>query len=85
MFDHKLGEYLLKPLIDHACLVWRLPVDYFDREVISYVGNNLTLLPEDFFPADGGWYKFGNQLVDQNCESRPYIRLDHPRFRAVKS
>jgi hypothetical protein len=81
MFDHKLGEYLLQPLIDHACSLWHLQQDVFDRQVIDIVAEYARRLPPDFFPADGGWYKYENTLIDQSSQKRSYIRLANPRFR----
>ena len=84
MFDYKFGEYLLAPLIDHACTAWGVPTTTIDKLVVDLVMSYLDSLPSDFFPADGCWYKFANQLIDQSISQRPYVRLENPRFRASR-
>lgn len=81
MFDHKFGEYLLGPLIDHACELWDLDSRDVNRVVSESVKVHLRALPENFFPDNGCWYKFANQLIDQSTKRRPYVQLDAPRFR----
>lgn len=81
MFDHKFGEYLLAPLIDHACTLWGLSSSAINQTVINYVNAKSKDLPGDFFPRNGCWYKFAKQLIDQSTRERPYIELDCPRFR----
>lgn len=81
MFDYKFGEYLLAPLIDHACSAWGVLPASIDSVVIDLIMSYLNLLPDDFFPADGCWYKFADQLIDQSVSQRPYVRLQNPRFR----
>jgi hypothetical protein len=81
MFDHKLGEYLLQPLVDHACQEWRVEPRLFDDAVKDAVAAHTAVLPSDFFPANGCWYKYANTLIDQSVSARNYVELTPPRFR----
>jgi hypothetical protein len=82
MFDYKFGEYLLAPLVDHACGAWGIHSVSVDRVIVDLVMSYLDSLPSDFFPADGCWYKFADKLINQSIPQRPYVRLENPRFRA---
>ncbi len=81
MFDHKFGEYLLAPLVDHACAAWGVDPKMIENSIVDCVMTQLRSLPTDFFPKDGSWYRFANQLIDQSVPQRPYVRLERPRFR----
>jgi len=80
MFDHKLGEYLLCPLIDLFAdrhLVDRAAID---EEVRNRVERYMKEMPSDFFPR-GAWYSFDRVQIDRSTGERPYIRHSNPRFR----
>lgn len=81
MFDHKFGEYLLAPLIDHGSALWGVDPKVFDRVIVDFVTSQVKTLPADFFPKNGCWYKFAPQLIDQTTRQRPYVELTCPRFR----
>ena len=80
MFDFKLGEYLISPIIDDA-----LKNFVFDKEtLVSRIKKlNKTFiakLPNDFFPSDGKWYSYENK-VHVRSEKRVYIGKDNPQYR----
>ena len=81
LFDHKLGEYLLQPIIDHALRVWSMKHNMIDQTIVDVVMEEMRRLPRDFFPEDNSWYKFANDLIDQSRNARPYVRFENPRFR----
>jgi ferric iron reductase FhuF-like transporter len=83
MFDHKLGEYLIDPLIrcfEDADLVKAAVIEDAIRH---RVGNFLPSLPGDFFPTDG-WFSFAKVQIDRSTARRPYERHDGIRFRPTK-
>lgn len=80
MFDFKLGEYLIWPIIQAAS-------DYFNFSVPTLIdriknSNNkyIAQLPADFFPSDGKWYSYANIVHDRSAP-RPYVGNPMPRFR----
>lgn len=80
MFDFKLGEYLLAPIIDiferHALVT----PDAVAAEVRQRVRRYVRELPGDFFPP-GCWYSFARVQIDRSTSSRPYVRHEGTRFR----
>lgn len=81
MFDYKFGNYLLAPLIDCAGTSWNIDTFSINREITDFVMEQLKLLPTNFFPRNGCWYSFANQLIDQTKSERPYLYHKNPRFR----
>jgi hypothetical protein len=80
MFDFKLGEYLVSPLIAEAARHYDLDPDRLTERIRFYNRNYLAQLPQDFFPVDGQWYSYANIVHDRNRE-RPYIAHPNPRYR----
>jgi hypothetical protein len=81
MFDHKLGEYLLSPIINHACQLWNINSNSLIEPIRELVDSHLKQLPKDFFPSDGGWYKYPNTFINRESIERPYVRYETPVFR----
>ncbi len=78
MFDFKLGEYLISPLMD---LFNTVPG--FDNEcIIELIKQNnaryLSILPANYFPDT--WYNYENKQFEPN-EKRPYISNPNPKYR----
>ena len=78
MFDFKLGEYLLTPIIDLLSTI-----DGFDRETIinkmkAKSQSYISRLPRDYFPDV--WYNYENQQFKEG-EKRPYISHENPKYR----
>jgi len=77
MFDFRIGEYILEPIIKEAS-----DHGFVDREkIISDIKNlvkqELTKLPEYIFPKDGSWYTYNHQFD----AIQPYTQHPFPRFR----
>ena len=80
MYDFKLGEYILDPLL--ALLQKYYGVDYIatQNKVREIARQYIDKLPRDFFPKDK-WFTFEKVLVDQRFNERPYLEHDNPKFR----
>jgi len=77
MYDFKLGEYVLTPLIR------LLPPSKKPRVIEgirTLARHYISQLPAGFFPADGLWYNYANVVVDKTKE-RPYVGNPEPRYR----
>lgn len=80
MFDHKLGEYLLEPLIDTLADRGLINAHSINEAIRDRVEQHLEGLPSDFFP-DGCWFSFDKVQIDRSTSERPYVRHPNPRFR----
>ena len=80
MYDFKLGEYLVGPLIDAwVAHVGHAYLAHIEEHTRQYARKQLTLLPEYFFP-DGIWYDY-EPIVHEGAETRSYRKNPSPRFR----
>lgn len=82
MFDHKIGEYIIDPLIKYMESNYKIPFSESVEEIRCFVDLFLRKLPHDFFP-DKYWYKFDDVIVNQDVRYRPYIAIENPRYRRV--
>lgn len=78
MFDFKLGEYLLSPIIELLSTI-----NGFDRSnIIEKVKNKsqsyISRLPNGYFP--NVWYNYENRQFKEG-EKRPYISHNNPKYR----
>lgn len=81
MYDFKLGEYLLSPLIACVSAAFNLREDEVDLEISDHVRRtHLAGLPPSYFPADGCWYDCDN-TERKPGERRQYFAHPNPRFR----
>lgn len=80
MFDHKLGEYLLEPLIDTLANRGLVNTHSVDEAIRDRVALHLERFPADFLPR-GCWYSFERRQIDRSTSERPYVRHEAPRFR----
>lgn len=81
MYDFKLGEYLLTPLIDTVCSFYGLQASIFEQAVKTYVREKyLHLLPKDYFPEDGCWYNCDNSERKPGTR-REYFPHENPKYR----
>jgi hypothetical protein len=78
MYDFKLGEYVLSPIIGAASsgATSRCLIEHTKELGRGYVGR----LPCSFFPADGQWYSYDNVVVDKTAR-RPYVGRPSPKYR----
>ena len=81
MYDFKLGEYLLSPLIDTVVNKYGInPIPLYS-EVRKYVRDKyLCKLPKDYFPLDGCWYNCDNSERLPGMK-RKYYPHENPKYR----
>jgi len=80
MFDFKLGEYLISPIIQEAARHFKIIVSDLQQRIRSYNQKYIHKLPHDFFPSDGNWYSYANIVHNRGIE-RPYISNSNPKYR----
>lgn len=80
MFDFKLGEYLLKPLLYCVAKHYNFDELFLDDDIKAISRKYIEMLPKDFFPLDGCWYNYDN-IVHDRWKPRNYIANNSPRFR----
>jgi hypothetical protein len=80
MYDFKLGDYILDPLLVFLYKYYRVDYKETQKKVKEIAKQYIDKLPNDFFPKDK-WFIFEKVLVDQSVSDRPYIELDNPKFR----
>jgi hypothetical protein len=78
MYDFKLGEYLLKPLI--SCLTNAHDRTQVVARTKGLAQSFIRRLPESFFPADGKEYRY-DSLVHDRSKPRPYFGQPDPPYR----
>jgi hypothetical protein len=83
MYDFKLGEYLMWPIIQSVKIKYKAKIDIPDIQNIirEHVRSNyLDKLPKEYFPTDDCWYKCDDteRLPGQR---REYIANANPKFR----
>lgn len=81
MYDHKLCEYFIDPLLSAVADDIGSTIDCLRTEVKSEVINRYGEKLINFFPDDGCWYKFENKIIDRTLSSRPYQATPNPFFR----
>lgn len=80
MYDFKLGQYLLGPLVDAwAQYSINSGLEDLEERIRSYAQHHLTQLPEDFFPK-AVWYDY-EPVVHEGARPRHYREHLRPRFR----
>ena len=79
MFDYKLGEYLISPLINLA----HEHIPFVRKRLISQIKDFnrqfIRKLPDDFFPPD--WCHYANVNWTEEKKTRVYIWQDDPKYR----
>lgn len=80
MFDFKLGESILEPILDTIEKYFSISKQSMYNEIKLFTRIKLKNLPSNFFP-NNKWYVFDRVLVDQTKIERPYIEYDNPKFR----
>lgn len=79
MFDFKLGEYIVTPMIE--CAKKNLPgIDegHIIRSIKNHNKQYVEQLP-DFFPPD--WCYYSNENFEQTGKAKTYIWEDNPKYR----
>lgn len=80
MFDFKLGEYLITPIITEALKFFSFDASVLIERIRHFSHQYLGSLPDDFFPSDGKWYSYESILHDRS-KKRNYIAKENPQYR----
>jgi hypothetical protein len=78
MYDFKLGEYILSPII--ATVPEETARSRLTKRTKEFGRDYVGLLPPSFFPLDGQWYSYANVVVDKTAR-RPYFGMPDPKYR----
>lgn len=79
MFDFKLGEYVIQPLLLFLQSRFFISSDSLIPSIKDCSGNQIKDLPDNFFPKQ--WYGYKNVEIDRSTNKRPYVVFDKPKFR----
>lgn len=79
MYDFKLGQYLLGPLVDAWTSCTGYDSSALEGPIKEYARVLLGALPDDFFP-EGVWYDY-EAVVHEGAPTRVYRPHRGPRFR----
>lgn len=81
IYDFKVGEYLLTPIIRAVCKRFNLRDVNIEKEISKYVRENYTWqLPNWYFPPNGCWYDCDNSERKPGTK-RKYFAHENPKFR----
>jgi hypothetical protein len=80
MYDFKLGEYLITPLIDALAQHYKVDPVPLIQNIKTVARKFVALLPDTFFPSDGTWFHYENIIHDRTAR-RPYIARPDPKYR----
>ena len=74
MFDFKLGEYVLKEIVDCGIALFGLNEQRLNNRIRDIVKNFTHKLPNDFFPSDK-WYYYDNIVLDRKEDKNGKVSL----------
>jgi hypothetical protein len=80
MFDFKMGEYLITPLINLAKTLYPFDAGRLVGLIRDCSRGWIAKLPPDFFPEDGNWYGYEN-IIHDRTRDRPYTKHPNPAYR----
>jgi siderophore synthetase component len=80
MYDFKLGEYFIKPLVELVQQVHNVDTTDLIQNIRQTAQSYIARLPEGFFPPDGSWYYYENVIYDRT-KRRPYVSRPGPKYR----
>lgn len=81
IYDFKLGEYLLSPIVTLVADKYRLNARRFQDAIRDHVKHTyLPQLPPTYFPADGCWYDC-DEAERQPGTQRQYYPHPNPKYR----
>lgn len=81
MYDHKLGEYLLDPLVECAASFLHMNAQDMCKILKNYVREVYGDTINDFFPPDDCWYKYPDIEIDRSTNERPFISMGSAIYR----
>lgn len=79
MFDFKLGEYVIQPLLNFLQSTYYISSDTLIPSIKDCSEKQIRELPPNFFPKE--WYGYKNVEINRTTNKRPYIVFDKPKFR----
>lgn len=80
MFDFKLGEYIVTPLINAVKHIYNdLDIEFIRMKIKEFNAKFIEKLPEDFFPSD--WCTYDSINFEKTNTERIYIWHDNPKYR----
>ena len=81
MYDFKMGEYLLSPIIETVSKKFGLDSKFFEKKIQEYVRQTyLPYLPTGYFSSNNSWYYCKN-VERKPGESKIFYSKNEPRFR----
>lgn len=81
MFDHKLCEYLIEPLVECAARYFTLDATELQMTIKEYVNLKYRDQLSCFFPADNYWYKYPDEEIDRTTKERPFMSMGTAIYR----
>jgi hypothetical protein len=79
MFDFKLGEYVIQPLLLFLQNVFFISSDTLTESIKECSSQQIKDLPDNYFPKE--WFGYKNVKIDRSTNNRPYITFEKPKFR----
>jgi hypothetical protein len=81
IYDFKLGEYLLTPIVNAVVTRYNVDTVALEKEVREHVqARYICKLPSDYFPADGCWYDC-DKTERKPGQRRQYYPHKNPKYR----
>ena len=84
MYDHKLGDYVLDPILSLVSDTYGLDIRELREAARDAADPLIRMLPAGYFPDDGCWYMYKPILIDQGRSTRPYLAVKAPKYRSVR-
>ena len=81
MYDHKLCEYLLDPLVDSAVVALHINAAEIHTQLRNYVRKKYGDIISTFFPINGCWYKYPNIEINRTTNDRPFMSMGPAVYR----
>lgn len=81
MFDHKLCEYLIDPMVKTAAIYLDINIDKITNAIRHYVNEKMLFWNEPFFPDDHCWYKYPDIEIDRSTDERPFVKYSNLTYR----
>jgi hypothetical protein len=82
LFDFKLGEYLITPILEHSYEVKKdFNIQFVLKEIKKFNSNYIKQLKKGFYPKDK-WYSYEKVEFDRSTADRPWIENnEQPKYR----
>lgn len=81
MFDFKLGEYIVTPLLEKLQEYKSFDCELVRHSICEFNDQFIKKLPNDFYPPD--WCRYDNINWEKEMRPRQYIWSDKPKYRWV--